>query len=174
MFREKEINTKKSTLHTNCLENLPYELGLHHSKQLPSLTKTDFYSTNISTDSTWKAPKNLNTLNTCHIYADDEHAISEDGSSDRQYDKPKKSVPANLPPVTIMFVDTISSVKSRKLLKVLLDSGSTTTLINQKCLPRHCKPCQISSSRKVNTLAGTYTSTEVGIMRNLRLPELTK
>ncbi len=67
VFREKEINTKKSTLHTNCLENLLYKLGLHHSKQLPSLAKTDFYSTNISTDSTWNAPKNLNTLNTCHI-----------------------------------------------------------------------------------------------------------
>jgi hypothetical protein len=32
-------------------------------------------------------------------------------------------------------------------------------------------PQEIASSRKVNTLAGTYTSTEVVIMRNLRLPE---
>jgi hypothetical protein len=29
----------------------------------------------------------------------------------------------------------------------------------------------ISSSRKVNTQAGTYASTEIEIMRNLRLPE---
>jgi hypothetical protein len=47
-------------------------------------------------------------------------------------------------------------------------------LINKTCLPKHCKPCQISSSRKVNTLSGTYTSTEVVTMRNLRLPELDK
>ncbi len=57
---------------------------------------------------------------------------------------------------------------------MFLDSGSMTTLINQRCLPRHCKPHEISSSRQVNTLAGTYTFTEVVIMRNLRLPELDK
>ncbi len=57
---------------------------------------------------------------------------------------------------------------------MLLDSGSTTTLINKKCLPRHCKPCKLSSSRKGSTLAGTYTSTEMVIMHNLRLPEFDK
>ncbi len=57
---------------------------------------------------------------------------------------------------------------------MLLDSGSTTTLINKRCLPRHCKPHEISSSRQVNTLTGTYTSTEVAIMHNLRLPEFDK
>jgi hypothetical protein len=37
-----------------------------------------------------------------------------------------KNIQKQLTPVTIMVVDTISSVKSRILLKVLLDSGSTT------------------------------------------------
>jgi hypothetical protein len=100
--------------------------------------------------------------------------MSEDSSDDRQHKQAKKSVPTNLTPVTIMVVDTISAVRSRKLLKVLLDSGSKTTLINKKSLPKHCKPCPISSSRKVNTLTGTYTSTEVVTMRNLRLPEFDK
>ncbi len=58
---------------------------------------------------------------------------------------------------------------------MLLDSGSMTTLINKRCcLPRHCKPREISSSRQVNTLAGTYISTEEVIIRNLRLPEFDK
>ncbi len=48
-------------------------------------------------------------------------------------DKPKKNVCQNLKPVTIMVVDTISSVRSKRLLKILLDSGSTTTLVNKKC-----------------------------------------
>jgi hypothetical protein len=86
----------------------------------------------------------------------------------------KKVVPQKLTPVTILVVDTISSVRSRRLLKVFLDSGSTTTLINKRCLPKYCKPHEISSSRQVNNLAGTYTSTEVVIMRNLRLPEFNK
>ena len=133
---------------TNFLENVLYKLGLHHSKQLSSLAKTVFYSTNISTDSTRNSPKDLNILKQCHTYADDVYAISEEGRSDRQHDKSKKSVPTNLTPVTIMVVDTISSVKARTLLKVLLNSGSTTTLINKLCLPRHCKPCQSLAVRK--------------------------
>jgi hypothetical protein len=53
----------------------------------------------------------------------------EDNGSNKEVDKPKKTVPQNLAPVTIMVVETISSVRSRTLLKVLLDSESTTTLL---------------------------------------------
>ena len=80
----------------------------------------------------------------------------------------------NLTPVTIMVADNIGTVRSRRLLKILLDSGSTTTLINKKCLPRKCQPCPISQSRMVNTLAGSYQSSAMVVMRNLRLPELDK
>ena len=112
--------------------------------------------------------------------------MSESSSKGRQNNNPQQSAPTNLTPVTIMVVDTIFAIKSRKLLRVLLDSGSSTTLLNKGCLPKHCKPCQISSSRKVKTLAGTYTSTEVVtmcntytstevvIISNLRLPEFDK
>jgi hypothetical protein len=72
-------------------------------------------------------------LETC---TDEVYAISEDNGSDKEADKPKKNVPQNLTPVTIMVVDTISSVRSRRLLKILRDSGSTTTLVNKKCLPK--------------------------------------
>jgi hypothetical protein len=61
-----------------------------------------------------------------------------------------------LSPVTIMVADSIDAVRSRRLLKVLLDFESTATLINKKCLPKTCGPCQISQSRLVNTLAGSY------------------
>jgi hypothetical protein len=80
----------------------------------------------------------------------------------------------SLTPVTIIVADSIGAVRSRKLLKVLLDSGSTPLLINKKCLPKKCKPCQISQSRMVNTLAGSYQSSAMVVMRNLRLPELDK
>jgi hypothetical protein len=110
-------------------------------------------------------------LETC---TDEVYAMSEENGSDKEVDKPKKTVRHNLTPMTIMVVDTISSVRSRRLLRALLDSGSTTALIYKKCLPRHCKPCKISSSRRVNTLAGTYASAEIVIMRNLRLPEFNK
>ncbi len=58
----------------------------------------------------------------------------EDNGSNKDEDIPKKTVPQNLTPVTIMVVETISSFRSRTLLKVLLDSESTTTLIIKKML----------------------------------------
>jgi hypothetical protein len=51
----------------------------------------------------------------------------EDNGSNKEEDKPKKTVPQNLTPVMIIVVETISSVRSRTLLKVLLDSESITT-----------------------------------------------
>jgi hypothetical protein len=88
--------------------------------------------------------------------------------------KSNKNKSKQLTPVTIMVVDTISSEKSRILLKVFLDSGSTTTMINRKCLPRNCQTCTTSKSREMGTLAGSYTSSEMVVLRNLRLPELDK
>ncbi len=85
-----------------------------------------------------------------------------------------KNSPKQLTPVTIMVVETISSVKSRILPEVMLDSGSTTTMINRKCLPRNCQMCKISNSRKIGTPAGSYTSSEMLVLCNLRLPELDK
>jgi hypothetical protein len=58
----------------------------------------------------------------------------EDNGSNKEEDMPKKTVPQNLTPVTIMVVETISLVRSRTLLKVLLDLESTTTLVIKKML----------------------------------------
>ncbi len=141
---------------------------------MSSFTKTDSCSTNFNSGSTRNAPKILNELHICKTDSEETYAIYKANGSNNKVEQTKKVVPQKLTPVTILVVNTISSVRSRRLLKVLLDSGSTTTLINKRCLPRHCKPHEISSSRQVNTLAGTYTSTEVVIMRNLRLPEFNK
>jgi hypothetical protein len=45
---------------------------------------------------------------------------------------------------------------------------------NRKCLPRYHQVCKISSSRKISTLAGSYISSEMVVLYNLRLPELNK
>jgi hypothetical protein len=116
----------------------------------------------------------LNESSMLEMCINEEYAISEDNCSDKEVDKPKKNVNQNFTPVMIMVVDTISSVRSRRLLKILLDSGSTTTLANKKCLPKKCRPCQISQSKMVNTLTGSYQLSATVVMRNLRLPELDK
>ena len=94
-----------------------------------------------------------------------------DGPTDVKVILPNK---ARLMPLSIMVCDTISAVRSRTLLKVLFDPGSTTTFISRKCLPRHCKPCPVARTRSVNTLAGSCTANEMVVLRAIRFPELDK
>ncbi len=165
---------RESTPSTENLEFVQYKVDLNHSKQLSSFVKTDCCSTNFNSGSTRKAPSIPNELRVCNTDSEEIYAIHKDNGSNNKVEQTKKVVPQKLTSVMILVVDTLSSVRSRRLLKVLLDSGSMTTSINERCLPIHCKPREISSSRQVNTLAGTYTSTEVVIMRNFTLPEFDK
>ena len=101
-----------------------------------------------------------------HIVTDEVYTNLKQSNAKEAMDiKSNKNSPKQLTPVTIMVADTISSVKSRILLKVLLDSGSTSTLINRKCLPRNCQTCKISKRRKMETLAGSYTSSEMVVLQ---------
>jgi len=125
--------------------------------------------------STGNAPK-IRTLDECFLTEAIDDSVTANNRKRKRDKHTVDFLPSakNLTPVTIMVVDTIGTVKSRRLLKVLLDSGPTITLINKKCLPKACKPCPISPSRMVNTLAGSYQSSAMVIMRNIRLPELDK
>jgi hypothetical protein len=147
---------------TESLETVLYEtstnIELQNSNELSSLTTADLYGTISTVDSTGNAPQNPSTQPVHHIVTDKAYInlvqLSTKGAIDI---KSNKNSPKQLTPVTIMVVDTISSVKLRILLKVFFDSGSTTTMINRKCLPRNCQTCKISESRKIGTLAGSYT-----------------
>ena len=91
-----------------------------------------------SGDVTNPSPNKLKVINNI---VEDAYAISEENSDEQGTINKINVLPSqtNLAPITIMVVDTISAVKSRRLLKVLLDSGSTMTVINKKCLPKNCK-----------------------------------
>ncbi len=145
---------------TESLETVLYKtstnIELQNSNELSSLKTADLYGTISTVDSTGNAPKNPSTQPVCHIVTDEVYTNLVQLSIEEAMDiKSNKNNPKQLTPVTIMVVDTIFSVKSRILLKVLLDSGSTTTMINRKCLPKNCQTCQISKSRKIGTLAGS-------------------
>jgi hypothetical protein len=133
------------------------------------LKTADTYGTISMVASTGNAPKSTSTQTECHIVTDEVYTNLVQLSTKEAMDiKSNKHSSKQLTPVTIMVVDTISSVKSRILLKVMLDSDSTTTMINRKCLPRNCQTCTISKSRKMGTLADSYTSSEMVVLRNLR------
>jgi len=81
---------------------------------------------------------------------------------------------SRLTPLTILTSDTIGALRSRKLLKVLLDPGSTYTFIHGRALPKHCQPVKIQEAKKVNTISGTGDCNELVILRDIRLPEFDK
>ena len=106
------------------------KLGLQESNQLSQI---ESFSTEPTVFSTGNAPKNLH-VHDCYM-AEALESESEPISSKKEINSAAStSLTRNLTPVTIMVVDTIGTVRSRRLLKVLLDSGSTTTLINKKML----------------------------------------
>jgi hypothetical protein len=138
------------------------------------LKTPDLYGTISMVDSTGNTPKSPSTQPVHHIVTDEVYTnLVQLSTKEAMGIKSNKNSPKQLT-ATIMVVDTISSVKLRILLKVLLDSGSTTTMINRKCLSKNCQTCTISKSRNIGTLAGSYNSSEMVVLRNPRLPELDK
>ena len=104
----------KSTEDRTRLENVRYE-----NVRSDKLSKADiFFNTKSTSPSTGNAS---NSILNDHCYMAEEVHV-----------KPTKIPQSrNLTPVTIMVADTIGTVKSRRLLKVLLDSGSKTTLLTK-------------------------------------------
>ncbi len=86
---------------------------------MSSLKTADIYSTISMVASTGNAPKNLSTQSVRHIVTDEVYTNLVQISAKEAMDiESNKNSPKQLTPVTIMVIDTISSVKSRILLKV--------------------------------------------------------
>ena len=90
------------------------------------------------------------------------------------YHGPEILMPKHECPVSICTADTIGAVKSRQLLRVLFDSGSTVPMIKRFALPQKVITKTISETKNTTTLAGRVQAQEVVILRDLRLPEFDK
>ena len=77
-------------------------------------------------------------------------------------------------PATICTTNTIGLLKSRKLFKVLLDSGSSACLIKRSALPKGIVPRELKTPKRFKTLAGKLLTHSVVTLRDLRLPEFDK
>ena len=119
----------------------------------------------------WKATASSDVSVSSDDSIDPYPLVEDEDPSEMNNVKSEVKIPnkKRLTPTSIMVVDTISEVKSRVLLKVLFDPGSTATLINRKCLPKNCKAHPINQERKINTLAGSCETKSMVGMRNLRL-----
>lgn len=83
-------------------------------------------------------------------------------------------LPDNMTPITIMLCKTIGLLPSAKLLRVLLDSGTTKTMIHRRALPNNITTKKLAKSKPVSTLAGKVTVTETVTLRQIKLPEFDK
>ncbi len=98
------------------------DIGLQNSKELSSLKTVDTYGTTSTVDSTGNASKSTSTQPVCYIFAGNVHTnLEQISAKEAMYINSNENIPKQLTPITIMVVDTISSVKSSILLKVLLD-----------------------------------------------------
>ncbi len=77
------------------------------------------------------------------------------------YHGPKIIMPRCECPVTICTADTIGAVKSRRLLQVLLDSGSTVSMIKRSVLPPKVVTKTISETKNISMLAGKLQAQEI-------------
>jgi len=77
-------------------------------------------------------------------------------------------------PASICTASTIRAVQSKRVLRVLFDSGATKTMIKRSVLPRGVKPRKLSTSKVMKILAGTLAATDTVTLRDIRLPEFDK
>ena len=100
------------------MSSIALENALYEIENSDKLSKADiFFNIKSTSPSTGNAS---NSIMNNHCYMAEEVHV-----------KPTKIPQSrNLTPVNIMVADTIGTVKSRRLLKVLLDSGSTTTFLD--------------------------------------------
>ena len=125
------------------------------------------------------APTDLEINN---IDSAQENIEKEESNAEDEYEMsylipvPKNGTPRDLSltPISIMVVDTIGLLPSRKLLKVLFDPGSTRTLVKASIVPKKATAVELSNSKAIKTISGTMNATKVIHMRGIKLPEFDK
>ena len=79
---------------------------------------------------------------------------------------------SNVSPTAPMMARTIQGHESKRMLKVLLDSGGTKTMIHEKCLPPGATPALLTSgSQRFRTTAGEFTTNRSVHCKDVILPE---
>ncbi len=85
-----------------------------------------------------------------------------------------KVIPWHETPVTICMANTIGAVRSRRLFRVLFDSGSNVCMIKKSALLHNLILKELSATQDVKTLAGRLTACQVVTLRDIRLPDFDK
>ncbi len=98
----------------------------------------------------------------------------KDDTPQFNYHGPKIKIPKQESPVTICTTDTIGTMRSQRLLQVLIDSGSNISMIKRSALPKGVNTKLLGDTKLVRTLTGRLMMQEVVTMQDIRLPEFNK
>jgi hypothetical protein len=85
-----------------------------------------------------------------------------------------KIIPKNETPASICMVNTIDAIRSRRLFRILLDSGASCCLIKKSSLPTGVVLKEHSTSKNIKTLFGQVMAQQVVTLHDIRLPEFDK
>ena len=91
----------------------------------------------------------------------------------KKEEKAKDDIP-KLIPKALLIAKTIQGKTSMRLLHVLLDTGSTKTMINKKALPRGAVPRILQNRISLHTLVGSFESKREVFLDSVILPEFDK
>ncbi len=83
-------------------------------------------------------------------------------------------IPKQESPITICTADTISAIRSQRLVQILFDSGLNVSMIKRSALPKGIITKLLGDTKLVRTFSGCLKTQEVITMRDLRLPEFDK
>ena len=87
--------------------------------------------------------------------------------------KSARTQPTDLVPHTLMVIKTIQNQESRRILRVLFDSGGSHTMIHRRALPLATATTK-TNQQNCQTIAGTFQSNETVRLRHCTLPEFSK
>jgi hypothetical protein len=87
------------------------------------------------------------------------------------YHGPKIKISKQESPITICTADTIGTIRSQRLFRVLFDSGLNVSMIKISALPKGVITKLLGDTKLVRTLAGHLKTQEVVTMHDLRLLE---
>ena len=78
-------------------------------------------------------------------------------------------------PSTLLMCRKIQNQESLIPIKILFDSGGSSTMIHERCLPPGAVPSLLSSGKsKFQTVAGTFESSREVYLEDITLPEFDK
>ena len=77
----------------------------------------------------------------------------------------------DLAPITLLVYDTIQNPAVERPLIMLLDGGSSGSLINKRVIPRGAVPSKSTKSHITTTASGSFDTSLLVGLKNIRLPE---